>query len=157
MFYVLFFGLMITVCKSQVSNHSKLQNNTLLFEVAGNYKVEENDYSCQLQLKLFYKKGKLHYDAQTNSRKLNSEAELALNEKKDGYYLTLKNWEWSEYEGAIEMHESGEQVEKDLGLPKDIQGVLYKGEITIQNTGNAMNYYVKIGECDLKFIHLKKN
>ena len=43
-----------------------------------------------------------------------------------------------------------------LELPKDIEGVLYKDEITIQNSGNAMNYYVKFAECDLKYIHLTK-
>ncbi|MFV0470407.1 MAG: hypothetical protein ACK5L7_00005, partial [Paludibacteraceae bacterium] len=76
------------------------------------------------------------------------------NDKKDGYYLTLKNIEWSENEGALD--EEGEQVDDSVELPKEIQGVLYKNEITIQNTGNSMNYYVKIAECDQKYIHLIK-
>ena len=77
-----------------------------------------------------------------------------LNERADGYYITFKDIEWSEYLGAIDPE--GTKSEEDLELPKDIQGVLYKDEITIQNSGNAMNYYVKFGECDLMYIHLIK-
>ena len=83
---------------------------------------------------------------------LTDKAEIELNEKKDGYYITFNNIEWSENEGALD--DDGEQIDKEIVLPTTVQGVLYKNEITIQNTGNAMNYYVKIGECDLKFIHL---
>lgn len=69
-------------------------------------------------------------------------------------YLTLKNIEWSENEGISD--DGGEPIEDDIGLPQEIQGELYKNEIAIQNYGNSMNYYVKFGECDLKYIHLIK-
>lgn len=49
-----------------------------------------------------------------------------------------------------------ETTEDDLSLPQDIVGVLYENEITIQNYGNAMNYYVQLGACDVKYIHLIK-
>lgn len=131
------------------------KNNNLLFDIEGNYtlkQVLEQETDCKIFLSLFYKNGVLKYDMETNTRKLSGNAEIDLNERKDGYYITFKNIEWSEYLGVIDTE--NETSEEDMPLPKDIQGVLYKDEITIQNTGNAMNYYVKLGECDMKYIHL---
>lgn len=131
------------------------KNDDLLFDIEGNYTLKKDVVTdCKIFLSLFYKNGVLKYDMETNTRELSGNAEIDLNEKKDGYYITFKNIEWSEYLGAIDPE--GEVPEEDLPLPQDIQGVLYKNEITIQNAGNAMNYYVKLGECDVKYIHLIK-
>ena len=131
------------------------KNNDLLFDIEGNYTLKKDVVTdCKIFLSLFHKNGVLKYNMETNTRKLSGNVEIELNENKDGYYITFKNIEWSEYLGAIDTE--GETSEEDLPLPQDIQGVLYKDEITIQNTGNAMNYYVKIGECDMKYIHLIK-
>ena len=130
----------------------KITKQTTLFEIAGNYILEDNDTDCKFDLSLYYKNDQLFYQLHTNTRKLTDKAEIELNEKKDGYYITFNNIEWSENEGALD--DDGEQIDKELVLPTTVQGVLYKDKISIQNTGNAMNYYVKIGECDLKFIHL---
>lgn len=131
------------------------RSNDLLFDIEGNYTLKQDVVTdCKIFLSLFYKKGVLKYNMETNTRELSGNAKIDLNEKKDGYYITFKNIEWSEYLGAIDTE--GETSEEDLPLPQDIQGVLYKDEITIQNSGNAMNYYVKIGECDVKYIHLVK-
>jgi len=130
----------------------KITKPTPLFEIAGNYILENNDTDCKFNLRLYYKNDQLFYQLHTNARKLTDKAEIELNEKKDGYYITFNNIEWSENEGALD--DDGEQIDKEIVLPTTVQGVLYKNEITIQNTGNAMNYYVKIGECDLKFIRL---
>ena len=125
-----------------------------LFKIEGNYIVEENESSCKLELKLYYKNKQLYYQLVTNTKKYADKAEIELNEEKDGYYITFKNIEWSENEGALD--DEGEPIDKEITLPQDIQGVMYKNEITIQNSGNSMNYYVKIGDCDLKFIRLIK-
>lgn len=131
------------------------KNNDLLFDIEGNYTLRKDVVTdCEIFLSLFYKNGVLEYNMETNTRKLSGNAKIELNENKDGYYITFKNIEWSEYLGAIDTE--GETSEEDLPLPQDIQGVLYKDEITIQNSGNAMNYYVKLGECDVKYIHLIK-
>lgn len=130
----------------------KITKQTTLFEIAGNYILENKDTDCKFNLRLYYKNDQLFYQLNTHTRKLTDKAEIELNEKKDGYYITFNNIEWSENEGAL--NDDGEQIDKEIALPTAVQGVLYKNEITIQNTGNAMNYYVKIGECDLKFIHL---
>ena len=127
----------------------------LLFDIAGNYTLPEDKVTdCKFFLSLFFKNGTLKYDIQINTKKHSGNAEIVLNERADGYYITFKDIEWSEYLGAIDPE--GTKSEEDLELPKDIQGVLYKDEITIQNSGNAMNYYVKFGECDLMYIHLIK-
>jgi hypothetical protein len=129
------------------------KNNDLLFDIEGNYTLKKDVVTdCEIILSLFFKNEVLRYNMETNTRKLSGNAKIELNENKNGYYITFKNIEWSEYLGAIDTE--GETSEEDLPLPQEIQGVLYKDEITIQNAGNAMNYYVKFGECDLKFIHL---
>ena len=131
-----------------------IKNNDLLFDVEGNYTFKDELTDCKISLSLFYKNGVLKYNMNTNTSKLSGVAKIDLNERKDGYYITFENIEWSEYLGTIDPE--GETSEEDLPLPQDIEGVLYKNEITIQNYGNAMNYYVKLGECDVKYIHLVK-
>ena len=123
-----------------------------LFNIEGNYSIEENESNCKMKLKLYYKNNQLYYQLATNTKKYADRAKIELNEKKDGYYITFNNIEWSENEGALD--DEGEPLDKEITLPQEVEGVMYKDKITIQNAGNAMNYYVKIGDCDLKFIHL---
>ena len=115
-----------------------------------------NDVGCKISLSLFYENNVLKYQMETSSRELSGNAELTPNEEQDGYYITFKNIEWSEYLGNIDQ-EDEENSNEDLPLPQDIEGVLDEDGITIQNTGNAMNYYVKLRECDAKYIHLVKD
>lgn len=142
-----------------VTELDSLQKNpakkaALLFDIEGNYKVKEAAENCKMDLKLYYLNGILKYNLTTDRRTISDNAKIELNEEKNGYYITFENIEWSENEGAL--NNEGEPIEKDVVLPKEIQGTLSKNEITIQNTGNAMNYYVKIGECEEKYIQLKK-
>ena len=122
------------------------------FPIEGTYVTEDDDSTCKMKLTLSYKADQLVYKLTTNTRTLTDKAEIELNEHKDGYYLTLKNIEWSENEGAL--NDEGEPTNPDITLPTEIQGALEKNQITIQNAGNSMNYYIQIGECDLKYIHL---
>jgi len=131
----------------------RLKNETL-FNIEGSYSIELSDSNCKFDLTLYREKGQLRYKLVTKTRNLTGTAEIELNEKKDGYYLDLKDLEWSENEGAL--NDEGEPIEEDIKIPTTVQGVMYKDEITIQNAGNSMNYYVKIGECDLKYINLKR-
>ncbi|RLJ69615.1 hypothetical protein [Pedobacter alluvionis] len=125
-----------------------------IFPIDGTYVIENDDPSCEMTLMLSYQADQLVYKLTTNKRTLTDKAEIELNESKDGYYLTLKNIEWSENEGTLD--DEGEPIDPDITLPTEIQGVLEKNQITIQNTGNVMNYYVKIEECNAKFIRLIK-
>ncbi len=63
--------------------------------------------------------------------------------------ITIKNIARSEYLGAIDPEV--EVSEENVTSPEEIQGVIYENQITIQNYGNAMNYYVKPGDCEVKY------
>lgn len=128
----------------------------MLFDVKGTYVLEEDQSSCKIVLNIDAVNKQYKYKLETNTRNLQGAIDFKLNEKGDGYYVALKNIEWSEYEGAIKFGENGEQIDNGLALPQDIEGILFKNELSIQNSGNAMNYYVVLGECDLKYIHLVK-
>lgn len=131
------------------------KNGKLLFDIEGEYSFKDELTGCKINLTLFYTNNQLKYKLKTNTRELTDNATLLLNEEKNGYYITFENIEYSEYLGALD--EEGNTSEANLALPQDVEGVLYKNEITIQNGGNAMNYYVKLGECDVKYIHLIRN
>ena len=133
---------------------AKRLNNKTLFDIEGRYSLEQSESSCKLDLTLYREKGQLRYKLVTNTRNLTGAAAIELNEKKDDYYLAPNNLEWSENEGALNVE--GEPIEADIKLPTDVQAVLYKDEITIQNAGKAMNNCVEVGECDLKYIILKR-
>ena len=137
----------------KISDQTKKYSN-LLFDIEGNYYFKNDIADCKIHLSLFYKYGILKYNMETNTRKILGNAIITLNERKDGYYIKFKDIEWSEYLGAIDAE--SETPEENLPLPQDVEGALYKNEITIQNYGNAMNYYVQLGECDVKYIHLIK-
>lgn len=125
-----------------------------LFDLTGNYMLEPDDVNCKMELKIYIDKKQFTYQLKTTTRQLQGDVVITPDEKRDGYYITLKNIEWSEYEGAANFSE--DEIQEDMALPQDVQCVLYENEIIIQNTGNAMNYYVKFGDCDLKYIRLVK-
>ena len=127
-----------------------------LFDIAGDYIPEPDDVNCKMELNIYQDKKQFTYRLKTNTRQLHGDVVITPNEKLDGYYITLKGIEWSEYEGAVTSGEAEIQEQEDIALPQEVQGALYENEITIQNTGNAMNYYVKFGDCDLKYIRLVK-
>lgn len=130
------------------------QIKTLLFNIEGNYEFKKEETICKMNLTLYYQKNQLKYKLKTNTREFSDDAEIELNEKKDGYYITFKNIEWSEYLGGLD--NEGEPIDKNLSIPENVSGTLYKNEIIIQNYGNAMNYYVVFDECGEKYIELIK-
>lgn len=130
--------------------------NKFIFDIEGTYTFKDEPSKCDLTITIFKADGDYKYKLITTERNLSGGISLELNERKDGYYINFKGIEWSEYEGAIEADENENEVEKEVELPTDLNGLIYEGEITIQNSGNAMNYYVKLAECDVKYIHLKK-
>lgn len=131
---------------------SGVNKNTLLFDIEGDYYFENKEADCKIHLKLYYLNDQLKYTIKTNTRQISSKARISLNEREDGYYITFEDIEWSEYLGVVDPED--ENPNEDLPLPQDISGALYANEISIQNSGNSMNYYVLLGECDVKYIHL---
>lgn len=125
-----------------------------LFSIEGNYEFKKGNSTCKMNLTLYYQKNQLKYKLETDSHEFSDDAGIELNEKKDGYYIIFKNIEWSEYLGGLD--NEGEPLDKDLPLPQNVSGTLYKDEIIIQNYGNSMNYYVVFEECGEKYIELVK-
>mgnify|MGYP003585327353 CR=1 FL=1 len=131
------------------------KSRKLLFDIEGEYFFKAETTGCKMNLTLYYANNQLKYKLKTNTREISDNATLQLNERKDGYYITFENIEWSEYLGALD--EEGNPIEENLSLPQEISGELNENEIIIQNYGNAMNYYMKLGECDVKYLYLIRN
>lgn len=129
------------------------ENNDLLFAIEGLYQSKDNA-SCKMDLKLYYSEGKLKYDLITDNQTRTDFATLTLDEKKERYFVTLKNIKWSKNIGVVDSE--GNAIDKNLSLPDEIQGSLDKNGIMIQNYGKAMNDYEKFTECGLKYISLIK-
>jgi hypothetical protein len=127
-------------------------------QIEGTYVVinepGESD-KCTMTIVIEKTSGGYTYKFNTESRSLSGKLSVEATEGKDGYYITLEGIEWSEYEGALD--DQGEAESKEpLALPVGINGVIQDNEITIQNTGNSMNYYVKLEDCGEKYIRLQK-
>ena len=71
-------------------------------------------------------------------------------------YIVFEGIEWDEYLGD-ETNEIDDDVEeKNTKIPVGIEAYVGNDTLTIQNNGNAMNSYTKIGECGRKYIFLIK-
>jgi hypothetical protein len=132
------------------------QNASVKLIVGTYVAINEPEESEQCEMTIIIEKASAGYiyHFKTEDRSLSGKLSVEATEGKDGYYITLEGIEWSEYEG--ELDDDGEAKVKDLALPKGINGVIQDSEITIQNTGNSMNYYVKLEDCGKKYIRLKK-
>lgn len=127
-----------------------LPNNLL-----GNYKVEEQN-QCALSINITKNKGEYRYQFKSTTRTLNGKVTFSRSLDENLVYINFHGIEWDEDSGDVTKDDDGESSSGNDNLPTVVQGLLSDGEIAIQNTGNAMNRYVKIGECNLKYIHLKK-
>jgi hypothetical protein len=112
--------------------------------------------TCNLIIKLTKKNGEYYYNFKSVSRNLNGKVSFSRNIDNDEIYITLEGIEWAEYSGDVSNQDDENYEEKELELPIGIDGSFAENEIIIQNSGNAMNYYVKLNDCGVKYIHLKK-
>lgn len=67
--------------------------------------------------------------------------------------ITFEDIPYAEYEGDVSKLEENKDRPQPK-LPVGVGGILSGDTITIQNYGNAMNYYVQFGGCQVKFISL---
>ncbi len=128
---------------------------TLPINLIGNYQVDEDD-KCALSITISKSKGGYHYHFKSATRNLNGKVTFSRSLDENLVYVDFHGIEWDEDSGDVTKNDDGESSSENDNLPTVVQGLLSDGEILIQNTGNAMNRYVKIGECDLKYIHLKR-
>jgi len=128
---------------------------SLPHNLIGNYQVDEQD-QCALSVTISKSKGQYRYHFYSSTRNLNGKITFSRSLDEKLVYIDFHGVEWDENSGDVTKDNNEESFSGNEQLPTVVQGLLSDGEIVIQNTGNAMNRYVKIGECDLKYIHLKR-
>ena len=143
----------LNVSKELKKELVKTVNTKLLIpkNIEGTY-TNSKETECKIQL-IITKNGKEYfYKIKTDERLLNGKVSFYKNENE--VYINFCGIEWAENNG--ELNENGEPKDENLKLPIGIEGLLNENEITIQNYGNSMNNYVKLYDCEDKYIVLKK-
>jgi len=145
----------VTVTKNNEAE--AVSENRLEDEISGTYTAED----CDISIVISKIKNDYQYILKTNTRNLKGKANYSKNDSGEKY-ITLEGIPWDEYEGDISNEEENDSVsdskpgKKELEIPVGIGALYVKDTLTIQNYGNAMNYYTKISECGLKYIQLIK-
>lgn len=145
----------VTVTKNNEAE--AVSENRLEDEISGTYTTED----CDISIVISKIKNDYQYILKTNTRNLKGKANYSKNDSGEKY-ITLEGIPWDEYEGDISNEEENDSVsdskpgKKELEIPVGIGALYVKDTLTIQNYGNAMNYYTKISECGLKYIQLIK-
>ncbi|MCR4033146.1 MULTISPECIES: hypothetical protein [Flavobacterium] len=122
-------------------------------EIEGTYKAAD----CDLSIIISKIKNDYQYVFKTNLRTLKGKATYSKSSSCENY-ITLEGIQWDEYEGDISNEDENDSIpKKELEIPVGIDALYIKDTLTIQNYGNAMNYYTKISECGLKYIQLIKS
>lgn len=126
--------------------------------IEGTYTANSDD--CPISLFISKNKTDYQYLLKTKLRTLKGKAVLSQNSSGEKY-ISLEGIKWDEYEGDISNEDETDSTEnsktaKELEIPIGIDALYTKDTLTIQNYGNAMNYYTKISECGLKYIQLIK-
>lgn len=127
--------------------------------IEGIYKHVGTEYGskpCNLTLTITKKNGQYYYNLKSDLRNLNGKVSLYRSLEENETSIMLEGIEWAEYRGEISNEDDENYQEKELELPIGINGSFVENEITIQNYGNSMNYYLKLNDCGEKFIRLKK-
>ncbi|NDV69008.1 hypothetical protein [Dysgonomonas sp. 25] len=133
-------------------------NFTSSSEIVGIYTISNEEYSesgnCPVRAKIERKDGKYLYTLTIDRTQYRGDVSFTREIGRYGEiaYITFEGFKWAENLGDIS-DEDAEHIATDT---YGLEGVWEKKGISIQNYGNSMNYYVKIRECDCKFIFLKK-
>jgi hypothetical protein len=153
---ILFLTAVFISCQNSEKKEieDSLSTETLLFDIEGIYTFSDTLSKCNLTLEITKEIEVYKYNLKTTTRSLTGEISLEENEENDAYFLILNGIEWSEYYGALD--ENSEPIDQDIALPEGLEGTIDENEIIIQNSGNSMNSYLQLGECDVKYIHLEK-
>jgi len=110
---------------------------------------------CKLELKITQGQQGFFYVLTTPERILKGKITFVRSLEEATNYILLGGITWAENEGDVSNAEDEDNA-AELELPVGIEGFFNPGEITIQNYGNAMNYYVKLADCGDKYIYLRK-
>lgn len=115
---------------------------------------------CPMRLKIEEEAGKYIYTLRISQIQYRGDVSLSReidHDNDETIYITLDGIPWAEWLGNI-AHIEDEEDMPELMEISGVDGVWdsNRNSIMIQNTGNAMNYYVKLKECDCKYIYLSR-
>jgi biopolymer transport protein ExbD len=137
--------------KNTVTLHYKKKDESIV----GLYSATaESGTDCHISIAITATKKGYLYLLKTDSRNVKGKATVTINASGEKY-ITLEGLQWDEYEGDISNEEDTNRT-KTVEIPIGIDASYIKDTLTIQNYGNAMNYYTKISECGAKYIQLVK-
>ncbi|WP_222536880.1 hypothetical protein [Pedobacter polysacchareus] len=128
---------------------------TLPKTLVGTYKFDAES-GCPLTIKISKVNGSYVYHFVSPVRTLKGKVTFSRSLDEKLVYINFNGIEWEDNTGAISDDDLDAESKETQALPTSIGGLLSDGEITIQNSGNSMNAYTKIGECSAKFIQLKR-
>lgn len=131
-----------------------------LTDISGTYKsvsTEEETKSCDLSVKITKIKGHYFYHFNIAGQLLKGKVTIKETKGQKEMLIVFEGIEWAEYEGDISKDIENDDREKpEMKIPVGVGGNLLGKEITIQNYGNSMNYYVVFAACGQKYIKLIK-
>lgn len=122
--------------------------------LVGTYKFDAES-GCPITIKISKINGAYVYHFKSSVRTLKGKVTFSRSLDEQLVYINFNGIEWEDNTGAIS-DEDLDVEPKETNLPTSVGGLLSDGEITIQNSGNSMNAYLKIGECSAKYIQLKR-
>lgn len=122
--------------------------------LVGTYKFD-TESGCPLTIKISKINGAYVYHFKSAVRTLKGKVTFSRSLDENLVYINFNGIEWEDNSGTISDDDLDEEP-KETNLPTSVGGLLSDGEITIQNSGNSMNAYLKIGECSAKYIQLKR-
>jgi len=135
--------------KQKTENPVVKKNNDY---IEGIYKSSE----CEFSVEITKSATGYVYLLKTNARKVKGKANFSTNDSGEKY-IVFEGIKWDEYEGDISNEDETDSIpRKEIEIPVGIDASYVKDTLTIQNYGNAMNYYTKISECGSKYIQLIK-
>ena len=136
------------------------QTDTVITPLPSNIIGSYYNDICDLTLSFSKSKGEYYY--KYTSPKRNLDGKISFYRGED-IYINLANIEYAEDYFDIELFEEDEEKEKEYEKLKEkgkrrvgVECYFSPDELTIQNYGNAMNYYVKLYDCGEKYIHFQR-
>jgi hypothetical protein len=154
-------SVLIVSCNNQDPKTAIPKNDTIETKdtISGLYKTEIDSLytdKCEISVSISKSKNGYLYHLKTDLRDVKGNVRL-ISEAPNELYLVFEGIKWDAYEGDISNQtDDNDTITKDLEIPVGIEAYVGNDTLTIQNDGNAMNSYTKIGECGRKFIYLIK-
>ena len=122
------------------------------YEEVDDEQTEELNEGCGISVNIKRNTKGFSYYLKTSDRRYRGKITL-VNISDDKYGIVFEGTKYAEYEGDLSQKTVDDNAKK-TNSPVGVGGELQQDTITIQNYGNAMNYYVQIGGCQVKYLRL---